>query len=177
MRTLQDFERLYAALPALPRDRGTVELLVRRIASAKHEMPEIVELSPEHGVIGDRWATKTWPFRDPRMQVTLMMLPVAELVCDGQALHWPGDNLLVSLDLDEAVLPIGSQLRAGDALLEVSDKPHAGCKKFSARFGQDAMRWVNTKQNLSKKLRGINCRVVEGGHVRKGDAIAVVRGG
>ena len=106
-----------------------------------------------------------------------MMLPVAELVCDGQALHWPGDNLLVSLDLDEAALPIGSRLRAGDALLEVSDKPHAGCKKFSARFGQDAMRWVNTKENLRKKLRGINCRVVEGGQVRKGDAITVVRSG
>ena len=64
MRTLDELERLYAALPALPRNRGAVELLVRRVASAKHETPDILELSPEHGVLGDRWA-KTWPLRDP----------------------------------------------------------------------------------------------------------------
>lgn len=172
MRSFDELGRLYAARPPLPRDQGAVEFLVRRVDSGKHETPEALEVSPEHGVIGDRWGKA--PLPDPRAQVTLMMLPVAELVCDGQPLHWPGDNLLVSLDLDEAVLPIGARLRAGEALLEVSDKPHAGCKKFSARFGQDAMRWVNTKENLRRKLRGINCRVLEAGRIRKGDAIAIV---
>lgn len=170
---MAELERLYAELPAPPARRGSVALLVRRTAPGEHEVPDALELTPELGVVGDRWSQAAPGARDPRQQVTLMMVRIAELVCDGEPLHLPGDNLLVDLDLGEAALPIGTRLRAGEALLEVSDKSHAGCKKFSARFGADAMRWVNTQVNLKRKLRGINCRVLEAGTVRKSDSIQI----
>lgn len=37
------------------------------------------------------------------------------------------------------------------------------------------MRWVNAKENLRRKLRGINCRVLEAGTIRKGDTIRIVQ--
>ena len=106
-----------------------------------------------------------------------MMTNAARAVCDGQPLDLPGDNLVVNFDLGTQALPIGSRLRVGGALLEVTEKPHAGCKKFSARFGEEAMRWVNDERHAERKLRGINCRVIEAGSVRVGDAIEVVRPG
>ena len=93
---------------------------------------------------------------------------------DGQPLHLPGDNLLVNLDLGTHALPIGSRLRAGAALLEVTKKPHNGCKKFMARFGEDALGWINDDQGRARKLRGINCRVIEAGTIRVSDAIEIV---
>jgi MOSC domain-containing protein YiiM len=105
--------------------------------------------------------------------VTLMNVRVTELICaDGQPLDLPGDNFLVDLDLSEEALPAGTRLRIGSALLEVSAEPHTGCKKFSARFGLDALLWVN--EHRDRRLRGMNCRVVEPGAVAVGDAVAVV---
>ena len=59
----------------------------------------------------------------------------------------------------------------GTCLLEVSEKPHTGCKKFAERFGLDACTWISAPENASLRLRGINCRVLEGGDVAPGDAI------
>ena len=53
----------------------------------------------------------------------------------------------------------------------MSALPHDGCVKFSARFGKDAHRFVNSKENRHLNLRGINAKVVEAGTVRRGDAI------
>ena len=175
MRTRDELERLYAERPAPARARGTVDLLVVRVASMQHETPSRAEVNPEHGLVGDRW-TKNWGWlRDVDRQLTLMMTTVAELVCDGQPLHMPGDNLLVNLDLSSEALPIGSRLRAGAALLEVSKKPHNGCKKFLARFGEDALAWINDERGRARKLRGVNCRVLEGGVIQVGDAIEIER--
>lgn len=172
MRTREELERFYLAQPHAPRDRGVLDLIVVRIASGQHEMPASVELSPKYGVKGDRWSAPV--FRDRDRQITLMMTNAARAVCDGQPLDMPGDNLLVNLDLGSDTLPIGSRLRIGSALIEVTRKPHAGCKKFRARFGQDALDWVNDERHATRKLRGINCRVVEGGAVQVGDVIEVV---
>lgn len=173
MRTRDELERLFSEGPPPPRGRGRVDLLVARVAPGEHETPDRVEVTPEHGLAGDRWTKGFLWQRDVDRQLTLMMTPVAALVCDGQPLHLPGDNLLVSLDLGEDALPIGSRLRAGDALLEVTRKPHLGCKKFVARFGADAMAWVNDEAGRARKLRGVNCRVIEAGTIRVGDVIAV----
>ncbi len=59
-------------------------------------------------------------------------------------------------------------------MIEVSAAPHDGCVKFSARFGKDAHRFVNTKAHRHLNLRGINAKVVEPGTVRRGDAIRKV---
>jgi hypothetical protein len=173
MRTREELEQFYLAQPMAPRDRGVLDLIVVRIESGKHETPASAELSPRYGLEGDRWSAAL--FRDSDRQVTLMMTNAARAVCDGQPLDRPGDNLVVSFDLGSDALPIGSRLRIGAALLEVTRKPHAGCKEFSARFGQEALLWVNDERHATRKLRGINCRVIEAGAVQVGDAIEVVR--
>ena len=130
MRSQAELEQFYLAQPAAPCDRGAVDLLVLRVAPGVHETPAAAELTPKHGLVGDRWASAL--FRDDGRQITLMMTNAARAVCDGQPLDLPGDNLVVNFDLGTQALPIGSRLRVGSALLEVTEKPHAGCKKFGA---------------------------------------------
>jgi MOSC domain-containing protein YiiM len=57
-------------------------------------------------------------------------------------------------------------------VIEVTDQPHRGCPKFSARFGADALRIVNSERGLALKLRGVNARVVSAGVIRAGDVVA-----
>ncbi|MDQ1377889.1 MAG: hypothetical protein QOE15_2062, partial [Acidimicrobiaceae bacterium] len=52
---------------------------------------------------------------------------------------------------------------------------HLGCAKFSARFGSDAFRFVNSATGRALRLRGVNTRVVEGGVVRLGDLTTKVQ--
>ncbi len=68
-------------------------------------------------------------------------------------------------------MPPGTRLAIGPAVLEVSDEPHTGCKKFAARFGLEALKFFSTEEGLALNLRGINARVVEPGTVRTGDAV------
>src|SRR4029079_8249763 len=82
--------------------------------------------------------------------------------------------LFFDLDLSAANLPIGSRLRAGGVLLEVTPKAHNGCHKFKGRFGGDALRFVAPPERRPLNLRGIYLRVVEDGEVAVGDAVEVV---
>ena len=77
----------------------------------------------------------------------------------------------MDFDLSIEALPPGSRLAIGSALLEVSEQPHTGCAKFSARFGSDALRWINSPVGRELRMRGMNARVVRGGTVRTGDAV------
>ena len=77
----------------------------------------------------------------------------------------------MDFDLSIDALPPGSRLAIGSALLEVSEQPHTGCAKFSARFGSDALRWINSPVGRELRMRGMNARVVRGGTVRAGDAV------
>ena len=56
-------------------------------------------------------------------------------------------------------------------MIEVTDQPHRGCKKFSARFGLDALRFVNSAVGRELHLRGVNAPVVVPGAVRTGDVV------
>jgi MOSC domain-containing protein YiiM len=172
MRTFDELEALWSAAPSPPSERGTVRLLCVRRAPSQHETPETVELTVREGLVGDRWSRATDHEPDPEAQVTLMMAAVAELVAAGtQPLHEAGDNILVDYDISVDNLPAGSRLRIGEAVLEVSASPHTGCSKFSGRFGQDALRWVNWRHWRERRLRGVNCRVVSGGTIRLGDPV------
>lgn len=136
-----------------------------------HETPARAAMTVAGGLVGDRWAIDD---RDPLCQVTLMMTGVARLL--GEPLDRAGDNLLVDVDLSESALPVGARLAVGGGVvLEVTPEPHLGCKKFSERFGAAALRWVNLKDHRERRLRGVNCRVVEGGEVAVGDAVVVRR--
>jgi MOSC domain-containing protein YiiM len=71
----------------------------------------------------------------------------------------------------DTILPPGTHLKLGEAIVEITEIPHRGCGKFSSRFGVDALKFVNSKVGRELNLRGINARIVEGGVVRTGDAI------
>jgi MOSC domain-containing protein YiiM len=167
MSTAQDFDNGWAAAEPAPVGSGTVRGICVRVEEGVHETPERVEVTVEDGVAGDRWATGR---RDRDAQVTLMNVRVAKLI--GGPIDRAGDNFQVDLDLSEEALPVGTRLRIGSALLEVSPAPHTGCKKFRERFGLDALTWVN--DNRDRRLRGMNCRVLEAGTVAVGDLVAVV---
>ncbi|HKP17837.1 MAG TPA: MOSC domain-containing protein [Gaiellaceae bacterium] len=169
--TRDDLEAAWQAAPAAPAGHGSVRAICIRVESGVHESPERVLVTPERGVEGDRWINRRVR-RDPDTQVTLMNVRVTELISrDDQPLYASGDNFQVDLDLSEESLPAGTRLRLGEALLEVSESPHAGCKTFRERFGLEATLWVNDHRD--RRLRGMNCRVLEAGWVAVGDPVAV----
>ena len=59
----------------------------------------------------------------------------------------------------------------GSAIIEVTGGPHLGCKRFTVRFGLEAMKFVNSRRGKELCLRGINAKVVQAGRVSTGDRI------
>ncbi len=165
-----------------PSDGGTVELIVRRPAVDEREVLAEAALDMEAGLAGD-----TWPVRGskrtadgsphPDMQLTVMNSRAALLVARAPGRRMlAGDQLYVDLDLSPANLPPGTRLALGSAVIEVTDQPHLGCAKFAARFGADALRFVNSRIGRELRLRGLNARVIVSGTVRTGDTIRKMPG-
>ena len=86
-----------------------------------------------------------------------------------------GDQLFVDFDLSEANVPPGTRLAIGTAVVEITAPPHTGCKKFSARYGPDAVTFVNSPEGKRLHLRGVNAKVVAPGILRSGDTITIAR--
>jgi MOSC domain-containing protein YiiM len=161
-----------------PPDRGILKAIVIRPETDARVSLQRCELSPEGGVHGDSWAKGCWlSLPDgrphPDVQVTIMNARTIALIAQEET-RWPlaGDNLLVDLDLSEGNLPPGTRLSVGATLLEITEVPHKGCKKFAERFGIDATRFVNAREGLRLHLRGIYARIVEPGVVAVGDVMA-----
>jgi len=159
-----------------PRDRGRGELITRRPEVDVREVVDEATLDPERGLVGDNWETKpslATGAPNPLAQLTLMNARDTALVA-GERERWPlaGDQLYVDLDLSYENLPPGTRLSVGEAVIEVTGEPHLGCGKFAARFGVDALKLVNSAVGRELNLRGVNARVISGGTVRAGDAIA-----
>lgn len=151
-------------------DKGTVDLIVVRKPKEKRELVEAILVTPKEGLPGDRW--NLLETRRTHNQVTLMNSLVAKSLCgDDEKLQQFGDNLLVDFDLSEDNLPPGTHIRAGEAILEITEEPHTGCAKFARRFGTAALRVVSLKEYDSLKLRGIHARVLKAGKVTLGDTI------
>jgi hypothetical protein len=168
-------DQLEAALPHIldsPSKVGTVELVVRRPSEGEREILDEGTLDLERGLVGDRWEPHVGVDDGRLAQVTLMNARVVDVVA-GDRDRWAlaGDQLYVDLDLRTENLPPGTRLQVGSATLEVTDLPHTGCSKFTARFGSAATRFINAKPNRELRLRGMNTRIVEPGVVRPGDRV------
>jgi MOSC domain-containing protein YiiM len=156
---------------AAPVDEGVVELIVRRPTVGEREVLEEGELDVGLGLVGDSWSSRG-KRPNPKSQLTLMNARATALVA-GERERWPlaGDQLYVDLDLSPGNLPPGTRLSIGDAVVEVSELPHLGCAKFTARYGEEARDLVNSPEGVALNLRGINASVVVGGTVRPGDRV------
>ena len=162
---------------AAPADAGVVRSIVRRPAVDARETIDEGELDVDLGLVGDTWAergSRSTPDGSSARyaQVTLMNARFAQLISDDPD-RWPeaGDQLYVDLDLSVGNLPAGSHLAVGSAILRISEEPHTGCAKFSARFGAPAWRLANSPEGRALRLRGANAAVVTSGTVRRGDII------
>jgi MOSC domain-containing protein YiiM len=156
-----------------PRDVGIVALIVCRPAVNERLVLQEAVLDTESGLVGDGWSTRgRGP--NPEAQVTIMNARAIAAIA-GTVERWPlaGDQLYVDFDLSIDNLPTGTRLRVGDAIVEVSVKPHTGCEKFRRRFGSDAVRFVNSPIGRSLRLRGVNTHVITSGTVRPGDLVQV----
>jgi hypothetical protein len=160
-----------------PSDEGDLRLIVRRRGESERQVLTEATLDLSEGLLGDTWrsrGSRRTPDRlaDPKMQLTVMNVRVAALVAVNDD-RWKlaGDQLYVDLDLSEANLPPGSRLAVGSAVIEVTDAPHLGCKKFRERFGEDALRFVNSDIGRKLRLRGVNTRVIAPGRLELGDTI------
>jgi MOSC domain-containing protein YiiM len=161
-------------LLAAPEDGGELLLIAARPRPGERELPTEAMLDLVEGLVGDNWRARGSRHTAdgsaiPEMQVTVMNVRVAALVAGPDDLALPGDQLYVDLDLSVDNLPVGCRLAIGEAVLEVTAPPHTGCKKFVARFGEDAMKFVNSREGRAYRLRGMNTRVVVPGTVRVGD--------
>ncbi|HLO15009.1 MAG TPA: MOSC domain-containing protein, partial [Anaerolineales bacterium] len=105
-------------------------------------------------------------------QITVTNARSIESVAQAQE-RWPlaGDQLYIDMDLSEDNLAPGTQLAIGSAVIEVTAQPHTGCNKFSARFGVEALKFVNSPEGKRLHLRGINTKVIQGGMVHVGDVV------
>ncbi len=169
-----------AALGQSPQDNGSLEMIVCRPVSEERRALDEAELDLAEGLMGDNWrarGSRSTPdgSAHPEAQITLMNSRVIQTLAQERA-RWPlaGDQLFVDLDLSEANLPPGQRLAVGTAVLEVSAMPHTGCDKFTARFGSDATKFVNSREGLAERRRGVNTRIVQAGVVRVGDTVRKV---
>ncbi len=162
------------ALRSLGSEEGTLEHIVVRPSEGERDLPETAELTIEEGLVGDRWEPRYdvngAPLRET--QLTIASTHLLKLIAEPE--RWPlsGDNLLVDIGLDMESLPVGSRLAIGDTVIvQISEVPHTGCAKFSARFGSDALKFINSPEGRELRLRGVNAHVIVPGTVSTGDTV------
>jgi hypothetical protein len=158
-----------------PKEAGILKMIVRRPNEDAREVVDSAELDPAMGLIGDNWKTRgsrhtTDGASNPDAQITIMNSRAIELLAQSEE-NWSlaGDQFYLDMDLSAENLPPGTRLALGSAVIEVSSAPHTGCRKFAARYGTDATKFVNSPEGKQLHLRGINAKVIQAGRVRIGD--------
>ncbi len=171
---------LAAALPhvlAAPKTEGVIDSLCFRPGFNQRSFPDRLTLTVAEGVPGERWLTHPWlkledGRPDPRIQVSILPTRVCDLVWrDREATPHPGDTIVADMDMSEANMPAGTLLRAGTAVLRVSDVFNDGCVKWKARYGAAAKAWIVAPGHPELRLRGVLCEIVEDGVVTLQDRV------
>jgi MOSC domain-containing protein YiiM len=173
--SLSDLEAGLDEIRRSPKDGGALRLIVRRPQVNAREVLQEGQLDLLEGLVGDTWATRVGFRRlighaGRDTQINVMNARAIGLVAQS-ADRWAlaGDQLYLDLDLSADNLPPGTRLALGSAIIEVTEEPHTGCRKFAARFGVDAVKFVNSTEGKRLRLRGLNARVVQPGLIRVGD--------
>jgi MOSC domain-containing protein YiiM len=167
---------LHESLKLTPYSGSVTSLCIRKEDGIRQH-PELIELDVEKGVIGDRWIWRTWKHlesgaSDPRVQVAVCNSRIIHLLQEEKNNPYhPGDNIMVDRDLNGTEFPVGRQFTVGPVSLEVTDVYNDACAKFAGEFGNDVIKWINLPENKSLNLRGIYCKIVEGGTVKMGDRL------
>ena len=166
----------WARLGKDPCDDGAVQLMVLRPEGGTRRIVSTLQLTQAGGITGDRWRLEPDEERRSGSQVSLMRSRVLfSFARDEQHASQSGDNLIVSLDLSEANLPVGTRLHVGSTILEVSKDVHRPCAKFHHRFGKRAAQRVARANRRGLRGRGVLCQIIQSGVIHTGDRIRVVR--
>jgi hypothetical protein len=178
--SMRELEAGMDYLRQAPKDNGVLIMVVRRPAVDEREVLREGELNLLDGLVGDTWKDRvsrhsTDGLANINAQITVMNARAIELLAQSEE-RWAlaGDQLYIDFDLSDDNLPAGTRLAIGSAIIEVSAEPHTGCKKFSSRFGVEAMKFVNSLEGKRLHLRGINTKVIQGGTIRVGDVVSKV---
>lgn len=175
--TMAELEAGLDTIRQSPKEEGVIALIVRRPKVDAREVLEEGELDLVEGLVGDTWKVRGSSrtpdgAAHPDMQLNIMNARViALLACEKD--RWPlaGDQLFIDMDVSSENLPPGTRLALGSAVVEVTNQPHTGCKKFEARFGLDALKLVNSPLGRQLQLRGLNAKVTQPGVIRVGDSV------
>ena len=153
--TLVELEAGLDRIRQSPKEEGGLAMIVRRPAVGEREVMDEGKLDLLEGLIGDTWrmrgSSRTGDGSShPDMQLNIMNSRVIALLAQEKE-RWPlaGDQLYMDLDLSVDNVPAGTRLLVGAAVIEVTAQPHAGCNKFTARFGLDALKFVNSHRKTA----------------------------
>ena len=172
--------QLEAGLPHIlqaPKNQGTLKMIVCRPAENERKVLQKAELSLTFGLVGDNWHVRPSSRTSdgsphPDKQLNIMNARAIALIAQTEdRWQWAGDQLYIDFDLSDNNLPPGSRIAIGTAVVEVTALPHNGCKKFTERYGIDAVKFVNSPIGKQLHLRGINAKVVKAGIIRQGDVV------
>jgi len=175
--TMAELEAGLDSIRRSPKDEGFITMIVRRPKVDAREVLKEGELDLVEGLVGDTWKVRGSSrtpdgAAHPDMQLNIMNARVIALLAREKD-RWPlaGDQLFIDMDMSSENLPPGTRLALGSAVIEVTDQPHTGCKKFEARFGLDALKLVNSPLGRQLQLRGVNAKVTQPGLIRVGDSV------
>ncbi len=178
--SLEELEAGRQEILQAPKDHGVLKMIVRRPHVDEREVLTSGELNEVEGLVGDTWKVRGnahLPDSSAHLnrQITVMNARATALLAQTKE-RWPlaGDQLYIDIDLSDNNLPPGSRLSVGSAIIEVSAIPHTGCNKFSSRFGEEALNFVNSPEGKRLHLRGINTRIIQGGVIHVGDIVRKV---
>lgn len=178
--TIEELEAGLENIRQSPKDNGTLDMIVRRPQIEEREVLSEGKLDIMAGLEGDNWKVRgssstSDKSAHPEMQINIMNSRVIDLLAQEKE-RWQlaGDQLFIDMDLSEENLPAGTKLSIGNAILQISTEPHSGCKKFTARFGLEAMKFVNSPLGKELHLRGVNAKVIQAGVIRVGATVRKV---